>query len=456
MSVGGSSGTCTPGAQQCSGSTPQTCDENGVWQSAPPCQFVCSAGACTGTCVPNATQCNGLVPQTCDAAGNWQDGTACQFACTAGSCSGSCTPGEKKCKLTTPQLCGADGNWQNGTACPYGCEAGACKELCKAGEFHCEGAQVMQCDAGPPAKWVPKSPALTCTVNQACDEATGTCKTLSPLGSSTPTGTYYQYATFTSANTGGVFKNGYDVDSYENNIYVNRSSYLDHYQVTLQDTDGDGKLEPDQHPNNPLSTGPIEKRVLTLVKSYAKAAPDNAPIGSGSISELFALSDRIFSLGPTHDGSITQYLFNTKVTTVVVKPKAAYGISQMGFGDLDGKWYGSNEGARKVYSFHAPSQTWVAEFMYPDLAGSHMDGMEVIVSPSTGEQYVFVSDMTSDYIGQYRKDPTGWKQVNLFKYADTTTSSVEGFGFGALNHFWATGGSTLYELGGGDLAKYLE
>jgi hypothetical protein len=33
---------------------------------------------------------------------------------------------------------------------------------------------------------------------------------------------------------------------------------------------------------------------------------------------------------------------------------------------------------------------------------------------------------------------------------------VEGMGFGAFNHFWATGGYSLYEVGGGDLTTYVE
>jgi hypothetical protein len=33
---------------------------------------------------------------------------------------------------------------------------------------------------------------------------------------------------------------------------------------------------------------------------------------------------------------------------------------------------------------------------------------------------------------------------------------VEGMGFGALNHFWATGGDSLYEIGGGDLSEYTD
>jgi hypothetical protein len=455
-STGGTgSGPCTPGAQQCSGNVPQTCDANGTWQSGTACQFVCSAGACTGTCTPGAKQCNGQTPQTCDASGSWQDGTACQYVCDKGDCAGSCTPGEVKCKLDTPQTCGADGKWAtSGTACPYGCDQGKCKDACQAGEFHCEGNAVQQCDLGPPPKWVDTGTVCNAASGQKCNAATGTCVGSTVVGSSTPTGTYYQYATF---NTSTAFLGGYDVDSYEDYIYVNRSgTYLDVYKVTIADSDGDGKIEPDQHPSNPLNTGPIEQRTLTLVKSYTKSA-DGAPLGGASIAEVFALSDRIYTVGPAHNGTVSEYKFGQTTSTIVVQPATtAIYCSQMGFGDNDGIWYCSNEGARRVYSFHKPSNSWVVEFDYPNLAGSHMDGMEVIVSPKTGEQYVYVSDMTSDFIGQYRKDPTGWTQVNLFQYTDGTGSSVEGFGFGAFNHFWATGGTYLYELGGGDLAQYLE
>ncbi|MCC6901763.1 MAG: hypothetical protein IT377_22525 [Polyangiaceae bacterium] len=57
-----------------------------------------------------------------------------------------------------------------------------------------------------------------------------------------------------------------DVDSFGDYFYLSRTSqYLDVYQVTLKDTDGDGQLEPDQHPDNPLHTGPMEERALTFV-----------------------------------------------------------------------------------------------------------------------------------------------------------------------------------------------
>ncbi|MBI4700210.1 MAG: hypothetical protein HY744_03420 [Deltaproteobacteria bacterium] len=353
----------------------------------------------------------------------------------------TCNPMEQ---LLDVQVCG-DKICVDGVGC----------QICQGGTFHCEGNEVMQCDPNPPAKWISKNPKLTCNApgGQACDAKSGTCKALQIIGSNKPTGTYFQFATF----SGNPFKTGYDVDCYGDTIYVNRSGQnLDIYTVALLDSDKDGKLEPNQHPNDPNNPGPIEQRVLTFVKTLTKSG-DGVPLGPASAAELFADSDRIFSLGPGHDGTISEYVFNTKKTTVFADSLANHAMSQLAISAADGSIFGSNEGARRVYSFHKPSQAWVAEFAYPDLAGSHMDGLEVVSDPHNGRQYVYVSDMTSDFLGQYWHDPDkGWVQVNLFQYADKTGSYVEGMGFGTLNHFWATGGNYLYEIGGGDLTEFLE
>jgi len=413
-------------------------------------------------CTPGTKSCSGQVPQFCEADGKWSQGTQCAFACKDGDCYGSCAPGTDQCKLGKTQTCGTDAEWGPKTACQFGCDSatGKCKTACVAGEFNCAGNTVEQCDPGPPAKWVPKSPSTVCSGTNKCDAKTGTCVACPIVGSATPTGEYYQYAIFNTS--GGIFKGGYDVASYGDYIYVSRSSaYIDVYKVTLLDSDGDGKLEPNQHPSNPKETGPVEQRQLTFEKSIAKAAPDNAPVGPGSVTSLRALSNtEIHSLGPTKNGGIRLYDFTSKATTNVLTPAAATLMpSFYGYGSDEKVWYGANESGRRVYSFHDPSKAWGVEFCYPDLAGSHMDGMDVVVSPKTGIQYVYVSDMTSDFIGQYVRDDTaasGWKQEGLYKYTDATSSAVEGFTFGALKHFWATGGSTLIEIGGGDIQEDLE
>jgi hypothetical protein len=268
-----------------------------------------------------------------------------------------------------------------------------------------------------------------------------------------PTGHYYQYAIFTTSNS--EFKGGYDVDSYGDLIYINRGGQIDVYQVTLQDSDGDGVLEPDQHPDNiggdeTLGTsddqiGPIEERKLTYLRTYS--IPE---LGGQGASELYAVADRVYFIG--RDKNIYQYVFATEKASKVIDSNG-FSPSQLGYDDVNGVWYASNESSRTVYSYDGTA--WVPCFTYQSLAGSHMDGLEVIPD-SSGIPYVYVSDMTSDYIGQWRYDTdTGsWKEENLFTYTDSTGSAVEGMGFGALEHIWVTGGN-LYELGGGKISTYL-
>ena len=266
------------------------------------------------------------------------------------------------------------------------------------------------------------------------------------------TGTYYQYATF-SVNDGSGYLGGGDVDTYGNTIYVNRNGTdLDVYTVSLANTDGDGAYEPDQHLDNPDATGPMEARTLTYVHTYNVPKLDGATAG-----EIYATSDRVYFLGD-EEGDIFQYVFGTGVTSKVVN-SSTFNLSQLGYDDVNDKWYASNEGSRTVYSWNGNS--WQTEFSYASLAGSHMDGLEVVTDPDTNTPYVYVSDMTSDYIGQWRYDTasTSWVEQNLFRYNDATGGAVEGMGFGALGHFWATTGFSnsgiLYEIGGGDLGGYI-
>jgi hypothetical protein len=268
-----------------------------------------------------------------------------------------------------------------------------------------------------------------------------------PIGGTTPTGNYFQYAYFTTF--GSSFLGGQDVDTYGNRIYVNRNGLnLDVYDVTLHDSDGDGVMEPDQHPDNPDATGPMEERTLEYVTTY-----DIPELDVASTGELYAASDRIYFAGED-EGDIYEYVFGGTGATKIIDTDY-FNISQIGYDDVNDVWYSSDEVGRDVYSYDSGTNNWVFEFEYPSLAGGHMDGLEVVTDPGTGTPYVYVSDMTSDFLGQYRYDDTeGWVQENLFAYTGTG-ADVEGMGFGALGHFWATGWSELYEIGGGDLGGYI-
>jgi len=201
--------------------------------------------------------------------------------------------------------------------------------------------------------------------------------------------------------------------------------------------------------------------VLTFVASY-----DVPALGMVHHSEIQAAADRVFLLNSTDytsPSSVVEYIFSSGQTNTVIDASSSLNFAQLGYDDVAGRWYAGyhDNGDRQIYSFHSKAGQWVPEFEYPDMTGGHMDGIDVVTDPNTGTAYVYVSDMTSDFLGQYRRERGGsWVQVNLFEYAGTG-DHVEGMGFGALNHFWVTSGGVtqsgaLYEIGGGDLSKYTE
>jgi len=196
--------------------------------------------------------------------------------------------------------------------------------------------------------------------------------------------------------------------------------------------------------------GPIEERVLTFIENIPW------PSSKGqSVSEIYVNDIGLWIGGSNVEemlwagGGATNIIFNP--------PGWANTFAQIGFDDVNQVWYASNEQNRRVFQHDAATDAWGIAFYYPSLAGSHMDGLEVVTQPETGIPYVYVSDMTSDFIGQYRLDANlGWVQENLFSYEGTAGQAVEGMGFGVLNHFWATSGGAVYEVGGGDLAEFTE
>jgi hypothetical protein len=318
---------------------------------------------------------------------------------------------------------------------------------CLEGQFDCVGAQVMECNtAVNPPVW---QQIETCdpAAGEACSIELGTCAASAVIGDTTPTGEYYQFAYFAN---GSAFQGGYDVDGIDDKLYVTAfGGGIDVYQVELLDTDADGAFEPNQHPNNPDNTGPIEERTLTFVENIAY--PGTISL---SINELFLTPTQMYIGG----NELTEFDLATATSNVVLnRPAWINRLAQIGFDEVYGHWYASTESRRQVIQYDPVSATWGIAFDFPNMSGDHMDGLEVVTDPNTGTPYVYVSDMTSDFIGQYRKDPQlGWVQENLFEYAGTEGSLVEGMGFGPINHFWATGGQDLYELGGGDLSDFIE
>ena len=95
----GGDAACTPGAKQCDGVQPQTCDTSGMWQNAgTACTCDCLDGACSATCVPGLKFCSDLQPQECAPGCIWRNvGTPCPYVCSLGTCAGSCKPGARTC-----------------------------------------------------------------------------------------------------------------------------------------------------------------------------------------------------------------------------------------------------------------------------------------------------------------------------------------------------------------------
>jgi hypothetical protein len=365
------------------------------------------------------------------------------------------------CDGDTSVQCDGNGGTTDETACaPEICIEGEGCVTCVAGQYTCKGPRVMVCNTQQGAPFWEESQVCDPAAGQFCDISVPGCSPLAPIGGVEPTGEYYLYSTFSPVADG--FTTIADVDSDGDRVWfvawAGAQLTVARYDVTLLDSDGDGTLEPHQHPDSTDEPGPIEERVFTFVQSF--------PISNdGAIPhqmELHATPTTISMAGPN---GINAYDLAT-ATTSQIAPKSAWinahvypYLAFLGYDEVNDVWYSGNESARRVFQYDAETQTWGYAFEFPVLAGDHMDGMDVVVDERTGTPYVYVSDMTSNFIGQYRHDPiVGWVQENMFSYADAAGVSVEGFGFGALSHFWVGGWdqNSFYEIGGGDLTEFLD
>jgi len=378
----------------------------------------------------------------------------------AGQCGGKAAG--TYCDGDTTYTCDGNGTTTNTTQClPGVCIEGTGCADCEAGWFTCKGPRVMACDTvGAVPTW-DEVEVCDSAAGLYCDATVGGCSPLAPIGGTEPTGSYHLYSTHPIAQDG--FSVVCDVDTYENQIYfvaydAANQLVVGRYDVTLLDSDGDGELEPHQHPDDPDHPGPVEERVFTLVDSFPVSNPGAVP----HTMELHATATTLFYAGPSQ---ITAYDLATGVTSMEAPAPAWLGgqtypyLAFLGRDDLTGVWYSGNETARRVFQYDPETMTWGYAFQYPVLAGDHMDGLEVVTDPNTGIAYVYVSDMTSNFIGQYRHDPVdGWVQENLFTYSEQNGEVVEGFGYGAFFHFWVGSytQNSIYEIGGGDTIDFLE
>ena len=264
------------------------------------------------------------------------------------------------------------------------------------------------------------------------------------------TGEFYLYSLFKKGAS--AFIDGGDIDSYGNYIYVNRDAiHLDVYKISAADP-----AKASQHPDNPKAPGPVVERTLTHIKTYTIPK-----LSTPACGELYAVNDGVYFLGGTANANdVFYYDFNSGVTSVICDSKDnTLWIHLLGYDEVHDVWYGglahnALTTTRIVYSFNQTEKKWEKEFEYEDMQGNHFDGMEVIATQK--ETKIYISDMTSDYIGIVSNESGSWKTVSINKYEGGNAANVEGMGYGAFHHFWITSYESgqihsLYEIGGGGL-----
>jgi len=266
---------------------------------------------------------------------------------------------------------------------------------------------------------------------------------------------YYMYADFYSGNT--AFLGGYDVDSYGDYIYVNRNgTTIDRYTVTTAPETATQNVN--TSPNNygadgivgggDDNIGPMLTRTLSYDASYSVGL-----IGAASISEIYATDDRLYFLD--NADAVSYYEFAGGATGTVTDSLGAatdsWGKGSMLAQSADGTWYVAGEDGN-IRSYNGTSWDWLTHHTVSP-GGSHLDGLEIVSldvtddSIDNAEEWIFAADMTSDYMQRYSLDGV-WQEE--YTYSDLGQALyVEGMGFGANDHFWATSGSHLYEIGGG-------
>jgi len=206
-------------------------------------------------------------------------------------------------------------------------------------------------------------------------------------------------------------------------------------------TDGDPTL----HPNDPENIGPVAQRKFNIVSQ------GSAP---GDTVHSYHIDSSGIYYGAS--GGIRRYDFqwNNLGTLGAGGPPGGTQTFARNY-DTGDFWCGTAD--RKIFRLKSGQTNWQYMFSYPTLHGSHHDGM------TYANGSLFISDMTSDHIIQYRLDDTGNPldpgdtPFNKFDYYEPSAAYVENMGIGPFYHIWVNAGwnSACYELGGGRLQQFL-
>jgi len=201
-----------------------------------------------------------------------------------------------------------------------------------------------------------------------------------------------------------------------------------------------------QHPDHPSHPGPIEPRHFEIVSSADLSA---YVAGSGPHTEEFYIDSGGVYVGAYPNGIHKWDHSWNYIGKIANSPTSR--TESIAYNPGDNVWYAGGR-YRTIYQLSDTDddgsfmdESWVSIFTYPSYGGSHHDGMEYVGG------YLWISDMTSDFIGkwQYDADTRTWVEINRYTY--TEAADVEGMGFGPNDHFWVGSGwgsnSYIYELG---------
>lgn len=259
------------------------------------------------------------------------------------------------------------------------------------------------------------------------------------LGESLVADDYYNYGNWyvdehsAYGVTGFIDKNGRLGKKGNSYIFFTNGGKNYIYRV---DTDGN----PNMHPNNPDATGQIATRTFTFISSHYGVHGGN---GYGE----FYVDDTGIYYGANN--GVYRWDFDWSNETTVVS-KGYHFAETFARNKTTGEWWCA-DGGRDVFKWSKESDSWEKQFTHKDLGGSHHDGMEIV------NNTIFVSDMTSAYIATYKLNEDG-DVINKTKpdrvYEYTSSTSVEGMGYGANQHLWISHG-TITEIGGGVLQEEL-
>ncbi len=250
---------------------------------------------------------------------------------------------------------------------------------------------------------------------------------------------YYEFSVY---DTPGY--TGYDVACFGNDIYYGRGTSV--FKTTVSVADVSLKDEPRFLADGVTPNPSYQIRTFTAPTSITLGSSVN---GTGG-GELYVDSTYIYR---TSGNDVKQFNKSdgTYVATVVDATSGIGYANYLSYGG--GKWWSGS--GRDVFSFSAGDSAWTQEFTWSNMAGGHGDGMEYV------NGFVFVSDMTSNFLAQWGQGDnpdtleieTGWTEWNRFAYTEIggTNKVLEGMGFGALGHFWGGAGTSIYELGGGEI-----